>query len=212
MIKLLFSWYQRHIKDEFVKYSRDQGFRARSAFKLTQILETFPQLLTTVKKHDSKIVDLGAAPGSWSQVLSRLVPPTAKIVAIDLLPIEPIKQVKTISVDFTASNAFEIISEAFDYDSRNISVNLVVSDLCANLSGNTCVDNANNLHLWKLALNFTKTIIAPDGNFLMKFFESKESSCFRKDLEKYFDRVVVFKPFASRSVSSEKYFVCLNKK
>ena len=154
---------------------------------------------------------MGAAPGSWSQVLSNIVPPTAKIVAIDLLPIKPIKQVQTIALDFTADDSFKRISEAFGCDSKNLSVNLIVSDLCANLSGNSCVDNANNLLLWKLALNFTKTITSPNGHFLMKFFESKESSFFRNDLEKYFDRVVVFKPSASRSVSSEKYFVCLNK-
>lgn len=211
-IKLLFSWYHRHVKDEFVKCSRDQGFRARSAFKLLQILETFPQLYISAIKYDARIVDLGAAPGSWSQVLSNIVPPTTKIVAIDLLPIKPIKQVQTIAIDFTSDNAFKKISEAFGCESKNPNVNLIVSDLCANLSGNSCVDNSNNLFLWKLALNFANTITSPSGNFLIKYFESKESSFFRKDLEKYFDRVVVFKPSASRSVSSEKYFVCLNKR
>jgi 23S rRNA (uridine2552-2'-O)-methyltransferase len=166
----------------------------------------------SVRKYDSRIIDLGAAPGSWSQVLSSLVRPTANIVAIDLLPIKPIHQVQTISLDFTSDNAFEMISEAFNCHSENLSANLIISDLCANLSGNSCIDSSNNLHLWKLALNFTNIALAPNGHFLLKFFESKESFCFRKSLEKYFNRVVVFKPLASRSVSSEKYFVCLNKK
>lgn len=206
-----FRWFQKHIKDEFVKYSRNEGYRARSACKLLQILENFPMLKKSLKIDGVRIVDLGAAPGSWCQVLTNFVPPSAKIVAIDLLPIKPIEQVQTIVHDFSSNSAHDLISKAFKSNSDRLNIQLVVSDLCANISGNSCIDNNNNLQLWHLALKFVNSFVCLNGHFIMKYFESKEAANFRKTLEKYFDRVLVFKPAASRSESSEKYFICLNK-
>ena len=195
-----------------MRHSQNQGFRARSAFKLLQILETYPELIRAIRKIDSKIVDLGAAPGSWCQVLTKFTSPTTKIVAIDLLPMEPIEHVKTVVLDFSSEYALKIIAEKFETDFKKVNLNLVTSDLCTNLSGNSCIDNLKNMELWELVLNFSDASISPNGHLVMKYFESKESVKFRKVLEKCFERVVAFKPTASRSESSEKYFICLNKK
>lgn len=171
-----------------------------------------PRLLKSLKKSNAKIIDIGAAPGSWSQVLANYASPSAKIVGIDLLPIEKIDRVQTFAFDFTSGDSVRIVSEAFNCGTEQLYADFIVSDLCANLSGNSCVDNSKNLHLWELALNFVTLILAPDGHFVMKYFESNESIIFRKKLESSFNRVDVFKPSASRSESSEKYFICLNKK
>lgn len=211
IIYFYYSWFQRHIKDEFVKSSKIQGYRARSAFKLIQILGAYPQLLKSLKKSNAKIIDIGAAPGSWSQVLANHASPSAKIVGIDLLPIKPIDRVQTFAFDFTSNDSVKIVSEAFSCGTDEQFVDFIVSDLCANLSGNSCIDNSKNLHLWELALKFVILILARDGHFIMKYFESNESILFRKNLESCFQRVFVFKPSASRNESSEKYFICLNK-
>lgn len=206
------SWLSRHVNDEFVKSSKIEGFRARSAFKLLQILDKYPQLLKPIKKPNSSIIDLGAAPGSWSQAIISRASATATVLAVDLLPLEPMPKVKTLKLDFTAHDSLQILAIELKCDEKEEqNVDLIISDLCANLTGNSCVDNANNLNLWELAFKLTCGILVKNGHFVIKYFESQESIRFRRDLEKSFNQVHVFKPKASRSESSEKYFICLNK-
>ena len=195
-----------------MRSSRSHGFRARSAYKLLQIIEKFPQISSTIRAKNSKIIDLGAAPGSWSQVLSQFSSPSSKIVAIDLLQISPLENVRFIKLDFTQISSFQILREEFGANSDNISINLVVSDLCANLSGNSCVDNSNNFELWRRVFEFSDYILQPGGHLILKYFESVEAKKLRIDLEKKFEKVIVFKPKASRTESAEKYFVCLYNK
>ena len=197
-----------------MKKSVDKGFRARSAFKLLQIFDKYPQIIKTVSNPESAIVDLGAAPGSWSQILSIYKNPSSKIVAIDLLPIMPLDGVNFIKMDFTAASAVNILNENLNNSNsgHNHVLKLIVSDLCANLSGNSCVDNQRNFWLWNCALEFAVSNLTVKGHFILKYFESSEANQFRKFLEPNFESVSVFKPKASRAESSEKYFVCLFKK
>ena len=204
------SWISRHVKDEFVKFSRTNGYRARSAYKLLQIIEKFPQINSSIREQNSKIIDLGAAPGSWAQVLSQFSDSSSKIVALDLVPIKPLENVQFINLDFTKSSSFKILREAFDLKSDIPFVNLVVSDLCVNLSGNSCVDNAKNFELWKRVLEFSNYILKSKGHLILKYFESEEAKRLRIEFENKFESVIVFKPKASRSESAEKYFICLN--
>lgn len=200
------------MSDEFVKSSRTNGFRARSAYKLIQIIEKFPQIQSTIRAKNSKIIDLGAAPGSWSQVLSQFSSPSSKIVAIDLLPIEPLENVRFINLDFSNSISFNILKNAFNSNSDLPFINLVVSDLCTNLSGNSCVDNSRNLGLWERVLDFSNYILKHKGHLILKYFECDEARRLRTTLETKFEKVIVFKPKASRSESAEKYYICLNSK
>lgn len=196
------------MNDQYVKNSIHQGYRARSAFKLIQIFESFPQLLSSIRTDNSNIVDLGSSPGSWSQVLSQYSSSSSKIVAIDLLPMLPIQRVKFINMNFTSEEAFLSLKTVLNDNNNRKTVNLIVSDLCINLSGNACIDNQKNLQLWSLALKFSTLHLSERGYFVLKYFESPEASLFRKVLENNFEKVSVFKPKASRSESSEKYFIC----
>lgn len=200
------------MSDEFVKSSRINGFRARSAYKLLQIIEKFPEIHSTIRASNSKIIDLGAAPGSWSQVLSHISGPSSKIVAIDLLQIEPLENVRFINLDFSNPSCFNILKHSFDLNSDLPFINLIVSDLCANISGNSCVDNSRNLELWERVLDFSNYNLKPKGHLILKYFESVEARRLRATLENKFERVIVFKPKASRSESAEKYYICLNNK
>lgn len=127
----------------------------------------------------------------------------------------PIAQVQIITLDFACRNALSVLNNELEKTfgiTGHKNIDLVVSDLCVNLSGNSCVDNANNLLLWELAFELCCQILMNKGHFVIKYFESQESIHFRRALEQNFDRVDVFKPKASRSESSEKYFICINKK
>lgn len=210
---ILISWISRHVKDEYVKNSKNEGFRARSAFKLQQILEKFGPLKKVIQQPEANVIDLGAAPGSWSQVLAQNCSDRVKIVAIDRLPIVPLTNVISLCLDFTSSDAFDVLVAAFSLKTKNTPfVNLLLSDLCANITGNTCVDNANNFHLWQQAFNFSNLFLSKNGHFVIKIFESKEAEMFRRTLKNSFKDVFIFKPKASRSESSEKYFICLFKR
>lgn len=201
----------RHINDYYVKNSVHHGFRARSAFKLLQIFDSFPQIVSSIRGNNKAIVDLGSSPGSWSQVLSQYSSPSSIIVAIDLLPMKPINRVQFVSMNFTSEDAFITLKSLLKDGDNQFPVNLIVSDLCANLSGTAWIDNQKNLQLWNLALSFSILHLSENGHFILKYFESPVAQSFRKELEKNFERVSVFKPKASRAESSEKYFICLNK-
>lgn len=202
----------RHLKDSYVKSSRNNGFRARSAYKLIQIIEKFPQIYSTIIADNSYFIDLGAAPGSWSQVLSDLCHSKSKILAIDLLPMEPIKKVQLLNLDLSNQTGVDFLKETITKSFGLNQINLVVSDLCTNLSGNSIVDNSKNFYLWNLVLDSANNHLQPKGHLILKYFESCEANVLKKILENSFDQVVVFKPKASRAESAEKYFVCSYKK
>lgn len=194
---------QRHVSDEFVRDSKADGYRARSAYKLLQILQNHPTITTTLRAPRACIMDLGAAPGSWCQVLSQKSAPDATIIAIDLLPIVDIPKVCAIQCDFAQ---FSTHREAEALSKKSFS--LVFSDLCANMSGNSCTDRWANFGLWTQAFEFASRHLTGNGHFVIKVFESPEAEQFRKGLKDHFAKVTAFKPKASRSASSEKYLVC----
>lgn len=169
-------------------------------------------MVSIIRNKNSAIVDLGSAPGSWSQILSLYSSPYSKIIAIDLLPMLPLDRVQFVNLDFTTENAIFVLNSILKQSNNNHIVKLVVSDLCANLTGNALIDVHNNLNLWNCALKFSILHLSEKGHFIIKYFESVEAQLFRKKLESQFDRVIVFKPSSSRTESSEKYFICLYRK
>lgn len=199
------------MNDEFVKYSIQEGYRARSAYKLIQILSKFPRIAKDISSSGT-VIDLGASPGSWCQVLSKFLPKDTKIVAIDLLAMEPLEKVRSIVLDFSVAHSLYTLFNTGIFSSEKDFANLIVCDLCVNISGNSCIDNSRNMILWENALTFAKSALKKDSHFIIKIFESTEARSFFRLTQEHFKIVHTFKPKASRTESSEKYLICLNKK
>lgn len=198
------------MKDEFVKLSKKEGVRSRSAFKLDQMLTRFPELSHCIKTKNACVIDLGAAPGGWSQILSKYASPTTKIFAVDILPLKPLDGVKILNIDFSLGNSKNILMNELKKEEFNL--NLIVSDLCVNLTGTQFLDISRNLSLWNEAFEFSIKMLNNNGNFVLKIFESPDANQFAMKAKNYFRDVFIFKPKASRTNSSEKYLICLNKK
>jgi len=197
------SWIHRHITDPYVRAATAQGYRARSAFKLAEI-DDRDRLL----KPGMTVIDLGAAPGSWTQVVrQRLAAPEGKvrgrIVALDLLPMEPLPDVEFIQGDFREQEAADRLAAALA-DSK---ADLILSDLSPNLSGIAVADAARGQHLLELALEFSLAHLKPGGSLLVKAFQGSGYSQFVAELKKHFATVAARKPAASRAESSETYLL-----
>ena len=189
MAKSSKEWLRRHVTDHYVKAARKQGYRSRAAFKLLEIdaKERFFRPGMTV-------IDLGAAPGGWSQVAAEKVKPGGRVIAVDLLPIAPISQVTTYQGDF----------REIGLDER---ADAVLSDLSPNLSGIPNVDQARLLELTLAAIEVCAKILKRDGVFVVKAFHGEAFDELRERLEAVFKRVKVVKPSASRGESAETYVV-----
>jgi len=205
MAKKKFSkqWVRDHINDPYVKLAQQHGYRARAAFKLTEILDTEKLL----KKGDV-VVDLGAAPGSWSQVARERLRGDdgtmhGRIVALDMLPMDPIDGVTFIQGDFREESVLRQLQETL----AGTPVDLVISDMAPNLSGIKAADAARMQHVHELALDFALHCLKPDGALVVKAFHG---SGFTQTVELFrqnFRRVVIRKPKASRDKSSETFIV-----
>lgn len=196
-------WLHQHINDPYVKMAQAQNYRARAAFKLTELLDSEHLL-----KPGMVVVDLGAAPGSWSQVLQRrLAAPggglRGRIVALDLLPMEPVPGVEFIQGDFRD----EAVVAELESLLAGQPVDLVVSDMAPNLSGVGVADAARILHVCELAREFACKHLRPGGALVVKAFHGSGFSQIVEDLKRYFVRVVERKPKASRDRSSETFLV-----
>ena len=205
MAKKKFSkeWVQRHINDPYVKMAQQKGYRARAAFKLIEILETEKLL----RKGDI-IVDLGSTPGSWSQVArERLVGEggiiDGRVIALDILPMEPIAGVEFIQGDFRED---EVLFQLKDLVGEK-KVDLVISDMAPNLSGVSSADSARIEHIVELAVDFSLAHLKPDGALIVKAFHGSGFSQIVEMFKKHFKRVVERKPKASRDRSSETFIV-----
>jgi len=187
-----------HVNDPWVKEATRRGYRSRAAFKLLELAER-DQLFERV----DRVADLGAAPGSWTQVLRERLAPAAAIVAIDLLPMEPISGVTIVQADFREDEGLAALEDAL----CERKLDLVVSDLSPNLSGIEAADQARAVHLGELALEFGKAWLQPGGNLVVKAFQGEGFAEFRRALEARFTKVYVRKPKASRDRSREVYFV-----
>jgi len=191
-------WMQEHFDDEYVKKAQAQGYRSRAVFKLKEIQEK-DQLI----KPGMNIIDLGAAPGGWSQFARQLIGNKNKLIALDILPMEPLDGVDFIQGDFreeTVLNQLHAILEGMP-------VNLVMSDMAPNMSGNKGVDQPRAIYLGELALDTAKTVLAKDGSFLLKLFHGEGFEAFHHEVQRYFAKVVIRKPKASRPRSNEVYIL-----
>ncbi|MGB3835355.1 RlmE family RNA methyltransferase [Castellaniella sp.] len=205
MAKKKFSkaWVQRHINDPYVKMAQQKGYRARAAFKLLEILESEKLL-----RRGDVVVDLGATPGSWSQVVrERLLSGAGeidgRILALDLLPMEPIAGVEFLLGDFREDAVLQDLHERLDGQA----VDLVISDMAPNLSGVASADSARIAHVCELALEFSSQHLKPDGALIVKAFHGSGFSQIVQAFKQHFVRVVERKPKASRDESSETFLV-----
>ena len=192
-------WVHDHINDPYVKQAQAQGFRSRAAFKLMQI-DDKDRLLAPGKV----VVDLGSTPGGWSQVASKKVGAAGRVVAIDLLPMEPVHGVHFILGDFREDGALAELVESLD----GRRVDLVLSDMAPNLSGIAVTDQARSIHLLELALEFAREHLKSGGDMLVKVFQGSGFDELRREMEQLFTSVAVRKPDSSRDRSAEVYLLC----
>ena len=192
------AWMREHVNDPYVKRAQAEGARSRAAYKLQQIDER-DRLL----KPGMTVVDLGAAPGGWSQVAAKRVAPGGRVIAVDLLDMPALHGVVFIHSDF--GNAATLA--ALEHLLGDQPVDLVLSDMSPNIGGIASVDQARAGTLAELALDFALKHLKPQGNFLVKSFQGEGFEAFVKILRRHFTQVVTRKPQASRSRSSEVYLL-----
>ncbi len=197
------AWMQEHVNDEFVKRAQKEGYRARAAYKLIEI-DDKDKLI----KPGMTIVDLGATPGSWSQVVTQRLKGNGRTIALDILDMQPIKGVEFLQGDFREEAILQQLEEMLN----NKQVDLVIADMAPNMSGIADVDQAGAIYLTELALDFSKSWLKPGGNFLVKVFIGAGFDALLHDMRQMFDKVVTRKPKASRDRSSEVYLLGLGKK
>jgi 23S rRNA (uridine2552-2'-O)-methyltransferase len=197
------AWMHEHVTDVYVRRAKQDGFRSRSAYKLLEILEK-----DKLVRPGMTVVDLGAAPGGWSQVLAPLVGPKGQVIALDILEMEPLRGVALIRGDFSEEATLRLLEE----QSGNRSIDLVVSDMAPNISGVGLVDSARSIHLAELAHEFARARLKPGGDLLVKVFQGAGLDEFRKELTTTFNSVAVRKPKASRDRSSEFYLLARAKR
>ena len=192
-------WLQEHHQDAYVLKAREQGYRSRAVYKLAEI-----QQKDRIIKPGQFVLDLGAAPGGWSEYAGQIVGDQGKVIALDLLPIEPIAGVEFVQGDFTEQETLDQLLSLID-DYR---VDLVLSDMAPNLSGMDSVDQPRSIYLSELALDLARQFLTADGVFVVKLFQGEGFEELISLLRLSFKGVRFRKPDASRSRSSEIYAVC----
>jgi 23S rRNA (uridine2552-2'-O)-methyltransferase len=191
-------WYKDKKREHFYKKAKNQGYRARSAYKLKQIQRKFH----VIRKGD-KVVDLGAAPGGWSQVAKEIVGEEGLVVGIDLSYVKPLEDVVFLKGDMTEKDSLDRVVEVVG-DSK---VDVVLSDMSPDITGNYSMDQARSVYLCEKALDASKVILKPGGFFVCKIFEGEDLKSFVKKVKSCFSSVRRFNPPASRKSSSEVYIV-----
>ncbi len=191
-------WMDEHVNDPFVRRARAEGYRSRAAFKLIELDER-DRLFAA----GHLVVDLGAAPGSWSQIAAARVGPRGRVIAVDLLPIEPLPRVTVIEGDFTTDAVLDTIAVALGGQRADV----VLSDMSPNLSGIASADQARSALLAELALDFILTHLKPEGAFVVKTFQGSGFPALLGSMRRRFASVISRKPEASRDRSAEMYLV-----
>jgi 23S rRNA (uridine2552-2'-O)-methyltransferase len=191
-------WLQEHNKDHYVKRSQQEGYRSRASYKLLELQEK-----DRLFKPGMTVVDLGSAPGGWSQVAVKLVGDKGRVVASDILPMDSIAGVDFVQGDFTEEAVFEEILQLLDDGQAD----LVISDMARNMSGMKAVDQPRAMYLVELALDLASQVLKPEGVFVAKVFHGEGFDSFLQEVKSRFQRVVTRKPDASRSRSREVYLV-----
>ena len=195
------SWRDRQERDPFVQRARREGWRSRAVFKLEEI-DRKERLL----RPGMVCVDLGAAPGGWSQYVTQKLDGRARIVAVDLLPMDALPDVEFIQGDFREDEVFEALLAAVGAEGAD----LVMSDMAPNITGTKAVDQPRSMYLAELALDMARRVLKRGGSFVCKVFQGEGFDEFVGDARNSFERVRVFKPEASRSASREVYLVARN--
>ena len=191
-------WLAEHFDDQYVKMAQQQGFRARAAFKLIELDEKY-----RILRKGMRVVDLGSAPGSWAQVVQRALGDSGKVIALDILPVDPVQDVTFIQGDFTEDEPLALLEETLNGQN----VDLVLSDMAPNMSGMGAVDQPRAMYLAELALAFAEKWLEPGGSFVVKVFHGEGFDDFVKQCRSLFEKVQIRKPSASRPRSREVYIL-----
>jgi len=194
-------WMQRHVNDEYVKRSQKDGYRSRAAYKLLELQEKDRFI-----KPGQVVVDLGAAPGGWLQIVAPLVGKNGMVIGLDLLEIDPIANVELLQGDFREDDFLKQLTDLLD----GRQVDLVISDMAPNVSGVAAVDLPRAMYLCELALDFCRQSLRPGGTFVTKVFQGEGFDEFFREMKTSFSKVVTRKPKASRPKSREVYLVAGN--
>lgn len=192
------NWMQEHFDDEYVKKAQAMGFRSRSTFKLIEIQEK-----DKIIKSGMNVIDLGAAPGGWSEYARKIVGKKNKVIALDLLDIDPIEGVDFIHGDFREDHVLDELYKVLD----GAAIDLVMSDMAPNISGNKAMDQPRSVYLAELALETVQTVLNEGGTFLIKMFQGSGYDEYKREVSKSFSTVLIRKPKASRSRSNEIYIL-----
>ncbi|NOR69566.1 MAG: 23S rRNA (uridine(2552)-2'-O)-methyltransferase RlmE [Methylomarinum sp.] len=191
-------WMQEHFDDEYVKKAQVMGYRSRSTFKLIEIQER-----DKIIKSGMNVIDLGAAPGGWSDYARKIVGKKNKVIALDLLEIDPIDGVDFIQGDFREDAVLDELYRVLD----GAPVDLVMSDMAPNMSGNKGMDLPRSIYLAELALDTAQTVLTKGGVFLIKMFQGAGFDEYKKQVAESFASVVIRKPKSSRARSKEVYIL-----
>lgn len=189
-------WLKEHFDDPYVKRAQKEGYRSRAIYKLQEI-----QQRDHIFKPGMTVIDLGAAPGGWSQLAKQLVGRKGKVIALDILPMDSLAGVEFIQGDFTDAAVLQKLLQTID----NQLVDLVISDMAPNMSGTRDVDQPRSMYLVELAWEVAQKILKPGSSFLVKMFQGEGSAEFLRHLRPHFEKVVIRKPKASRGRSNEVY-------
>lgn len=191
-------WLDEHFDDQYVKRAHDEGLRSRAAFKLTELDDKYNLI-----RPGMLVVDLGAAPGGWSEVAVPRVGAAGRVFALDILPMEPIEGVEFIEGDFTEAEPLEALQDAL----AGRQADLVLSDMAPNMSGVAVSDQARAIYLAELALEFALTHLKPGGDMLVKVFQGEGFDAFVRQCREAFSKALIKKPDASRPRSREVYLL-----
>lgn len=192
-------WLDEHFNDPYVKMAQKQGYRSRAIYKLIEIQER-DRLL----RPNMTVVDLGAAPGGWSQYVAQLIGKSGRVIASDILPIEPLEHVEFILGDFREDAVLDMLLDCIG----PAGADLVISDMAPNISGMEVVDQPRAMYLVELAVDLAQKVLADQGDLLMKVFQGEGFDELIRTLRANFNKVVVRKPKASRPRSREVYVLC----
>lgn len=191
-------WLQEHFSDPFVKQAQAQGYRSRAAYKLLEI-----QKKDHLLQPGMKVVDLGAAPGGWSQVARQFIGARGTLIAVDILPMDQLADVTIIEGDFREQQTLDQILQTLG----NQTLDLVISDMAPNITGIKSVDHARALYLQELAMALAEQVLKPGGSFLVKVFQGRGFDGYLRDLRERYHKVMARKPQASRARSTEMYLL-----
>ena len=191
-------WLKEHFDDQYVKKSKENGYRSRASFKLIEINEKDKLI-----KPGMTVIDLGAAPGGWSQIAAELVGDNGRVVASDILEMSPLAGVEFIQGDFTEEAVLNQILNVMDGELADV----VISDMAPNMSGNNAVDQPAAMYLVELALDMAREVLKPNGSFVAKVFQGEGFDQYMADVRTHFKKVVTRKPDSSRARSREVYII-----